>query len=265
MRLNSIFWWSSSVLLAALAGLLTYGLLNRAAPVVQAVVAETRTVVVATTHIPFRRSISVDEVALREVPVEAAPEGAAISLEQVVGKMATIDLYANQPVLVQHLATPDVVTQQVALSVPRGKIVMVVPTQSQLISNRLLRAGDHIDLLATFDIEVSRQQGSGPLATSIALLQNLEVHAIILPVTAPPESGSSLPVEEGGVFRTLDERAQSILLALDPQDALTIRHLLTVGSVLDLALRAPDDETVLTPEVVDQYYLAHRYKIDLVR
>lgn len=265
MRFSSMFWWGSSFVLAAVAGLLTYGLLRQAAPAAQAVTVESRTVVVATTHIPFRRSISADEVALREVPVAAAPEGAAISLEQVVGKMATIDLYANQPVLVQHLATPDVVTQQVALSVPRGKIVMVVPTQSQLISNRLLRAGDHIDLLGTFDMEVTRQEGSGPLPTSVALLQNLEVHAIILPVSAPSESADTLPAEEGGVFRTLDERGQSILLVLDPQDALTIRHLLTVGSVLDLGLRAPDDETVVTPPVVDQFYLAQRYKIDLVR
>jgi hypothetical protein len=66
--------------------------------------------------------------------------------EQVVGKMATGDLFANEPLLTQNLVTPDVVTQQVALSVPQGKNVVSVPTASNLISNRLVRPGVQVAL-----------------------------------------------------------------------------------------------------------------------
>ncbi len=121
---------------------------------------------------------------------------------------------------------------------------------------------------------MTRPQGSGLLAESFALLQNLEVHAIIL-APAPLASGSSSPAQaidanaqahaEGGVFHTLEEGAQAVLLAVDAQDALTILHILNVGGSLDLALRAPQDESAQEPVPVDQFYLANRYKINLVR
>ncbi|MEZ4661909.1 MAG: RcpC/CpaB family pilus assembly protein, partial [Caldilineaceae bacterium] len=132
-------------------------------------------------------------------------------------------------------------------------------------TNRLIRPGDHIDLMATFDVEVIRQQGSSPMPESNALLQNLDVHAIILPkeILDAQDANST---SEGGVFRTpADKGQQSVLLAVDPQDALAIRHILDVGGKLDLALRAPGDDTTSDAVVVDQFYLAERYQIELVR
>ena len=55
------------------------------------------------------------------------------------------------------------------------------------------------------------------------------------------------------------------MLAVDPQDALTIRHILDVGGQLDLALRGPGDDSTVEVQPVDQFYLADRYNIDLVR
>jgi Flp pilus assembly protein CpaB len=261
MRWNGVFWWTGACVAAILAGLFTFGLLKRTAPVTQNIIPDTRSVVVAVSDIHFRRSISPVEVAIREVPADSVPEGAAVSIDQVVGKMATVDIFANQPILSQQLATPDVVTQQVALSVPAGKEVLVVPTDSKLISNLLLRAGDYIDLFATFDIEVSGEDGKEPLAVSAAMLQALEVHAIILPVAPADSEPGVIEDSEGGVLRTLDEQGQSLLLALDSQDALMVHHILKVGGMIDIALRAPGDKKLANPVVVDQYYLMNRYQI----
>jgi hypothetical protein len=46
---------------------------------------------------------------------------------------------------------------------------------------------------------------------------------------------------------------------------LTIRHILDVGGSLDLAVRAPTDDSVVDIKPVDQFYLAERYGIDLNR
>jgi len=265
MKSGGFLWWVGALVFAGLAGVLTLGVLQQKAPASGKNV-NTQPVVVAVVDIPFRRSVSEAEVAIRELPVESIPGGAATTLDQVVGKMSTVDIFANQPMLVQQMVTPDVVTQQVALSIPQGKIVTAVPTESKLIANRLIRPGDKIDVLATFEIEVMRDQGGGPMPESVGLLQNLEVHAIILPVTAVDEGADAVNGrKEGGVFRTTDKAGQSVLLAVDPQDALTIRHILDVGGALDLALRGPDDETVTGIEPVDQFYLADRYNIELVR
>jgi len=265
MKSGGLLWWLGALVFAGVAGVLTLRILQQTAPTAGRNL-DTRPVVVAVVDIPFRRSIAESEVTIRELPTESVPEGAATTLDQVVGKMAMVDLFANAPLLVQQMVTPDVVTQQVALSVPKGKIVMAVPTESKLIANRLIRPGDQIDVLATFEIEVMREQGGGPMAESVGLLQNLEVHAIILPMDSVEQSTEAATGRtEGGVFRTADKEGQSVLLAVDPQDALTIRHILDVGGELDLALRGPEDDTVTPIEPVDQFYLADRYNIQLIR
>ncbi|MEZ4673554.1 MAG: Flp pilus assembly protein CpaB [Caldilineaceae bacterium] len=264
MRNSGFIWWIGALVFAGLAGVLTLGLLRQNVSTSEDI--NTRPVVVAVVDVPFRRSIGETEIAIRELPVESIPEGAATTLDQVVGKMSTVDMFANEPFLVQQLVTPEIVTQQVALTVPKGKIVTAVPTTSRLVSNRLVRPGDHIDLLATFEVEVIRDQGGGPMPTSVGLLQDLEVYAIILPVANLDEGADAVNGRsEGGVFRTPDAEGQSILLAIDTQDALAIRHILDVGGELDLAVRAPGDDTIADVVAVDQFYLADRYNIKLQR
>ncbi|MCX6049136.1 MAG: Flp pilus assembly protein CpaB [Chloroflexi bacterium] len=274
MRVSGLLWWIGAFVSAGLAGLLTFSLLRPvASSAITLPTVITRPVVVASVNIPFRRSISAAELVIRDLPVDAVPEGAAVSLDQVEGKMSTVDLFANAPILVQQLAMPDIVTQQVALSVPRSKVVMVVPTQSKLISNHLIRPGDHVDLLATVDMQATGAEGGGTQAESVALLQNLEIHAIILaPAPLADDKSATEAVdttvqarEEGGVFHSSEAGAQAILLAVDTQDALTILHVQNVGGSLDLVLRAPKDDSASAPVPVDQLYLANRYKINLAR
>lgn len=271
MKVSGYFWWVAACVAAVVAGLLTYSLLRPAVAVVTAPAVATRSVVIAAVNIPLRRSITAADLAQRELPENLIPAGAAISLEQVVGKMSTVDLFANQPILSQQLVTPDVVTQQVALSIPRGKMLVAVPTQSRLISNYLVRPGDRIDILATVKLEPAGQPDSAPVPETMVLLQDLEVHAIILPVSPVANdqlahlTDPALQHEQGGVFHTTDESGQSLLLAVNVQDALTVRHVLDIDGLLDLALRAPDDDSAFDSVAVDQHYLAQRYKIDLLR
>jgi pilus assembly protein CpaB len=265
MKNSGLIWWIGAFVLAALAGILTYGLLTSSLPASAAQTNEnTVAIIVAATDIPFRRSIREEDLTTRNLPVDSVPEGAAITLDQVIGKMSTVDLFANEPMLTQQLVTPDVVTQQVALTVPDGKIVVAVPTESKLISNRLIRPGDFIDMMATFEIEIQVNGEKKAQPKTVSVLEGLEIHAIILPGTAVEEGPKgTVNMQESGVFRTADEKGQSVLLAIDLQDAMTIRHILDVGGALDLALRPTGDESLPETEVVDERYLADRYNIDL--
>jgi Flp pilus assembly protein CpaB len=147
-------------------------------------------------------------------------------------------------------------------------VVIAVPTDSKLISNRLIRPGDHIDMVATFEVEITRHDNkNSPMPVSIALLQDLEIHAIILPTVTSDEdpTNAATSQNEGGVFRTADESGQSVLLAVNPQDAVAIRHILDVGGAIDLGLRPKNDETQTETTPVDQFSLAEEYGIDLNR
>jgi pilus assembly protein CpaB len=266
MKNSGLIWWIGAFVLAALAGVLTYGLLTSSMPLSAAGASNqnTVTVIVAANDIPFRRSIREEDLTTRPLPADSVPEGAAISVDQVVGKMSTVDIFSNEPVLTQQLVTPDVVTQQVALSVPDGKIVMAVPTQSKLISNRLIRPGDFIDIMATFAVNVLKGGEKVEDPKTVSVLEGLEIHAIILPGTKVEDNAKgATDTQEGGVFRTADEAGQTVLLAIDLQDAMTIRHILDVGGTLDLALRPKGDASLPDTDVVDERYLANRYNIDL--
>lgn len=270
---SGIFWWISTLVLAGVAGLLTFQLLNSAAPVAEEgateVQGETQLVIVAATDIPFRRSITENDLVVRRFPTESVPDGVALTIEQVIGKMSTVNIVSGEPIITEQLVTPDIVTAQLALSIPSGRAVLAVPTNSELISNRLVRPGDHIDLLGTFEMGIDTDESVGTMLESVALMQDLEVHAIILPVALKNGSQASKPASEdeeletSGVFHTINQMGQSVLLAVDTQDALVVRHVLDSGGVVDLILRAPEDESLTETVAVDQFYLADRYKIGL--
>lgn len=267
---SGLIWWFSAFVLAALAGVLTFQLLRSVSPT-QVSIAEqpdTQLVVVAASDLPFRRSITEEDLMVRKFPSESIPTGAALTIEQVVGKMSTVDLYAGEPVILQQLVTPSIVTAELALSIPDSKTVMAVPTESELIGNRLVRPGDHIDLLGTFEMEMDSGESVSNMLKSVALLRDLEVHAIILPIKLDDrisledinnEGGEQ---SESGVFRTQNQLGQSVLLAVDIQDALVVRHVLDAAGIVDLVLRAPEDDSLVEAVPVDQNYLADRYRIN---
>src|SRR5690606_29985001 len=100
MKHSGMLWWIGAFVLAAMAGFLTYVLLTSALPAeaVGRTNENTTPVIVAASNIPLRRSISEDDLTTRNLPVDSVPVGAAITLDQVVGKMSTIDLFANEPI-----------------------------------------------------------------------------------------------------------------------------------------------------------------------
>ncbi len=281
MRRIGILWWFGAIVLAVLAGYFVYRAVTTTTPSeIQLVEQQTAPVVVAAENLPPRRTLTAADLAIKDMPVGLIPAGAADSKEQVIGKMATAGIYAGEPVLIQKLVLPDVVTRDLALSVPQGKIIVAVPTSSELVANRLISPGDHVDLLATFGLQTSATQTGGAPQTwteSVALLQNLEVQAVILapaspekatpaPVIEVPAGGTPTPaVDKGGVFTNEVGRSQAIVLAVPAQDALAIRHVLDNGGIMDVALRSAGDGSYAETMPVDQGYMVDRYQIDLSR
>lgn len=262
MKSTGFIWWIGAVILAALAGLVTYQTLTTAAPIDngdQSLVSQF--VVVAATDIPSRRSITSSELQLKKFSVDTVPTGAATNMDQVLGKMSSETILAGEPLMIPKLVTPDIVTRKLALSVPENKVVMAVQMDSVLLSNRLVQPGDHIDIIGTFAAELTVAGGSGSQDESIATLQDVEVHAIIIPKQLNPDKTTAGSADESGTFRTDKPSEQSILIAVDLQDALVLRHILDIGGVLDLALRAPGNQGLAQTVPVDQNYLIDRYQI----
>lgn len=266
--MRGILWWFGVTIVALSAGYLTHQvILPNGQGSDQSVLTRNATeVIVAVQDIPLRRTISGAELEVRTLPSDSVPDGALTSLDEAIGLMSSIDVFAGEALLSQNMTTPDEVTRRLALSIPETKTVVPIPIDSQLIRTGLIRPGDSIDVASTFEIEIQRSDGVGAVPETVALLRNIKVHALIVPVQDVKEAAvENQENERSGLFRTSESNGQTIIVALDRDDAVTLQHVIDIGGKLGVLLHVQGNESVAETLPVDALYLAERYNIPLVR
>lgn len=272
--MRKFIFWSAVVLLALFIGGLTYAFLRSSfADQIQAQIESenVQPIVVAARDIPLRRTIIESDLVLKEVSLGAVPEGAATSIDDVVGMMATENVFNGETILMQQLAVTGEVLQQIALTIPDNRVLVSIPLESQLIRTGLIKPGDHVDLFGTFVADDVMREKLGDTSSivasaqnaheTIAVLQDLEIHAIIIEASAVEATAA----QQDGVFVASQENEQSILVALEHQDSVVVKYLSDTTGLLDIALRSPNDNQLADVTNVDLFYLADRYGIELVR
>lgn len=262
-RRSGALWLGGGVVLAVMAALLTFRLLSGVAPTSAAAPAgqETVPVVVARVDVPMRTLLTEEEVMVRQVSEDWLPEGAATSLDQVLGKISKQDLVEGEVVLLERLVDPNVRGLGMLFTIPEDKLLVALPGADLMSRTGLLKAGDKIDILYTVDVAggTMTSMNFGSPAT-ISALQNQEIQAIVL-----ADFGVSSEAIEGVNELGLNMEAgeSALLVAVDPQDALVLKHLRDIGGVVDFALRVPTNEQLMPSEAVTQEYLLDRYQIDV--
>jgi len=267
-RLRGCLWLTAGLVVAVLAGAVAFITLQRATAqrAGEDVLSGPQVpVVVAARAIEVRSPLTAEDLELKELPVEAAPEGAVRELEEAVGKITLVDLYPGEVILAQRLVDPNVITGdgRLALVVAEDEVLMAFPAQDLMSRVGVLKPGDHVDLLFSLDFPVNRGTEVSPAAGETAegeaagagqeeeqatfnLLQNVTIAAIVTGQT--PTGG------EAGA-------AEAILLTVSPQDALLLKYAKDAGGIVDIVLRAPGTERPFSTEPVDVDYMIHRYRI----
>lgn len=265
-RLRGCLWLTAGLVVAVLAGAVAYLALDQAIIGSGDVGGEsgpTVEVVVAATNVDVRSLLTADDLELRTLPVQAAPEGAVRELDGAIGKVTLVDLYPDEVVLAQQLADPNIVTGdgRLALVVAEDEVLMAFPARDLMSRVGVLKPGDHIDILFSLDFPTNRSVqpllGEGEVVTGGAsaavreeqstfnLLQNATIAAIV---------GGGATEGEGGA-------PDAILLTVSPQDALLLKYAVDAGGVVDIVLRAPGVEGPFDVEPVDVDYMINRYGI----
>ena len=254
--------------MAVLAALLTMRFLSDAvpssAPGSDDVV--TAPVVVARNDVPMRTLLADDVVVIRQMPPELVPVGAATMLEQVLGKINMSDLVMGEVVLTRRLADPAKKGVDILFTMSEDKIVIALPGNDLMSRAGLLRPGDKVDILYSLEMEAA----SGDGLVTFEALQNQEITAIVLPGLAAEAVGglggmvgsADAAESTGGEGGVNEVAGKVILLAVDPQDALVLKHLKDAGGILDFALRVPTNEQFMRTEPVTEDYLIDRYQIE---
>ncbi len=269
-RTRGLLWLVAGLFLAGLAGLLAFQGMSRATTIdsvdgVAMNVGAQVDVVVTTHDVPVRTQLLAGDLRVISVPAPAVPAGAVTSLDKATGKLTTADLFEGEVLLSHRLLDPTVVSPdgRMALMMVEDEVLVALPGDQLLTRVRVLKPGDHVDVLTslTFSVQVPGTEGNEKdVQTTFDLLQNVVIAGLVgNSISAPPAGGVEDVIDTDALASVPD----AVLLTLSPQDALTLKYVVDAGGMLDLVLRAPGVDRPYETDAVDADYLDKRYDLPL--
>lgn len=270
-RRRGILWISAGLVLALLASGISYFAFQRVVNEQSATVQEssTQTVVIARQLVNERAVVRLADIGTEERPIEEVPSGAIFKTEDAVGRIAARSIPPGQVLLAQNLIESfpstsleptDIVTGTVNFSEALGEtlVAFALPVTDRLSSEGILLPGDRIDLLFSTDV-VGDQEGTGG-KVSIYAIQDLEILQITFQAQPAEEEGSTAPKEEAAEPEPASRQPKTIILAIDPQDAVVLKYAIDTKSPIDLVLRAEDNRRRFDVDAVHINTISERYR-----
>jgi Flp pilus assembly protein CpaB len=254
----------ASLLLATLAGLLIYVSLQQAREQAQANPVEVVTpVVVAATDVAkgtvLDRSSTSTLFTLTRAPADRVASDALTSLSALEGHMTVTSLRAGDRVRASDLGAlaPTTSAGPRADLLPPGHVAIVLDVNEHISVGGAVAPTDRVDLVATIPVATSADARASVPVTQ-AILRDVLVLATgyrTRPNTVTPSQDSSSSSEP-----TPPAPYSTLTLALAPQDAVLVQHLLAQNVRLALALRRPDEDAeptspVTTAEIARRFNL----------
>lgn len=252
-------WLFAGILMALIAGLLTFRTINEVSSSAESErsdSAPTIQVLVAAQNISARQLIDQSMVQIQKVPALLAPEGYMQSTEEVLFKMSNVPIVAGEIMLRQRLTDPTDPESPVLYQISENEVLISVPASAMLGQIGMLAVGDHIDIAYTvsYDFNIKEEEEeettNAQPATTFLSLQNLEVKGLLRKQPPTDETAALLGPD-------------ALLLAVSPQDALVLKHLIDIGAPMDFFLRAPGNEALSPVIPVDSQYLVDRFQLQL--
>ena len=232
-------------------------------------------VVVVTRDLLLGDTISGSDVRMASVPIEVAPRDTLASLEEAVGKIVKTDLVQGEMLLAHNLANPTNNNKDLGFILSDEHVLFAFPAEDLMSRENMIQRGDIINIFATFDetmtpVDVTTTTGDPAedekYTYTVNAFQKVGVTALVLEIL---EEGSNTNVNllggGGGEESTTPvTRIRAYLLALDPQDALVLKHLKDIGAIFDIVLRSPTStlEFDLTP--ISKEYIIEFYGLELL-
>jgi len=243
---------------------------NQAPGVVEEYTVKT-TVVVVTRDLFLGDTIAGTDVELASVPVEIAPRTAIANLEEAVGKFIKTDLVQGEMVLSHNLADPTNNNKDLSFILSEDHVLLAFPADDLMSRESMVQRGDIVDIFATFTQKV-KTVGETTTTTgepqepemrtfTVDTLQKVGVTALVLEVLDQEENTDTnlLPEQNKQAASKPAARIRAYLLALNPRDALILKHLKDTDAIFDIVLRAPIstvqfDLTPVTEEYIIEFY-----------
>lgn len=228
-------------------------------------------VVVVTRDLFLGDALTEGDLEIASVPVEVIPRNAVTIVEEAVGKFIKTDLVQGEMLLTHNLADPTNKVKDLSFILADDHVLFAFQPGDLLTSEDLVQRGDIVDIFATITQEIQPEEDGIDPETgepvepetrefTLDTFQRVDITALIVDVVQQGEGGGDLlpgQTAEGDPTREVDVRAY--LLALNPQDALILKHLTDTGAIFDIVLRAPTSTipfelTPVTEEFINEFY-----------
>lgn len=240
----------------------------------------TELVVVVTHDIALGSVLSEADMREVEVPLGLAPRGALIEISEGVGRMIKQDIVNGEMVMSQHLADPTNINRDLAFILQDNEVLMAFPVVDLMGQLEMLGRGDIVDIFVTITQEVQPVEEGPTLALetqepvskqfTLDAMQRIEITATIVEISSSNQGGSQgAPTvnDQGTPVPTptpspAQRNTVALLLALDPQDALVLKHLKDTGAIFDFVLRSPTSNQLFELEPVTEDYLIDLFGLE---
>lgn len=208
-----------AAVMALLAVVMVNAYLNREKQKYQLEIKETQ-VVVATKHVPKGTTILPNMVRPVSFPVKYMQPGVLNNPNIAVGKIAAVDIMANEQILSTKLTTVRKVEDSLAVRLPQGKRAFTIAIQPLMAVGGEIKTGDYVDIIGSFPYTQNIQGKAVTENVSVTLFQKILIMGI-------RQGGDKL------VFT----------LALSPQESAILSYAMNQGA-LRFVLRQPLDTAI---------------------
>lgn len=216
-----------AVILALLTSFLVYIYIKKATTKPEVV--EYINVYVAAKTLPARHKITENDLKQVKVTREYLNSNAVLNKADIVGKRLKDSVIEGEQILRDRLVNEDNLT--LAYKVPEGKRAVSINVNERVSVSNMIRPGDRVDVLASFDREEQEEESSVKVYPRVTttLIQNVEVLAM----------GQDMTIKADKIA----EPPKTVTLAVSPEDAEKLVYA-SEYAVICLALRRVDDSEI---------------------
>lgn len=233
--------------------------------------------------------IKAEDVTTVDIPTEFLPRNYVSDSAEVVGKFIKSDLIQGEMLLQHNLADPTNSNGDLAFILSDDHILMAFAGEDVMTQEAILKRGDIIDILVTMTEPVTSENIPGvggdtspvsdgttedanekvPRSFTFDAFQNLGITALVADVVSQPSQSSAAQRLTEAADQSTPAPQETIvrayLLALNPQDALVLKHLKDNQAVFDFVLRSPTSTQSFEFTPVTQEYIVELYGLEILK
>jgi len=231
-------------------------------------------VVVVTRDMTLGDTITETDVEVVNIPVEMAPRTAIEDISEVAGKIVKTELVQGEMLLSHNLADPTNNAKDLSFILSDEHVLMAFPADDLMSRESMIKRGDIVDIFASFELEVrtigepvdettGEPQEPDIRVFTVDSMQKVGVTAMVMEVISGDEPTTLIESGEEDPTDVIT-KPRAYLLALNPNDALILKHLKDTDAIFDIVLRAPTSTIQFNLLPITTEYLIEYYGLEIL-